>query len=100
MALASIVLAYFATVNIIVWVIIGLIAGFLATRVIRGPHYGIIGDIVIGLVGAFLAGLILDFLFPSARFGFIGEIIAAFIGAVILLAIIRLIARRTGRPAR
>ena len=100
MALASIVLAYFATTNIVVWVIIGLIAGFVATRVIRGPHFGIIGDIVIGLVGAFLAGIVLDFLFPNARFGFFGEIIVAIIGAVILLAIWRMIARAMGRPAK
>ncbi len=100
MTLASIVLAYFATTNIIVWVIIGLIAGFVATRVIRGPHFGVIGDIVIGLVGAFLAGLVLDFLFPNSHFGFIGEIIVAIIGAIILLLIWRLIARAMGRPAR
>jgi len=100
MALASIVLAYFSTTNIIVWLIIGLIAGFLATRVIRGPHFGIIGDIVIGLVGAFLAGVVLDFLFPSTRFGFFGEIIVAIIGAVVLLLIWRLIARATGRPSK
>jgi uncharacterized membrane protein YeaQ/YmgE (transglycosylase-associated protein family) len=93
MALAGIVLAAFSTTNIIVWIIIGLIAGFLATRVIRGPHFGIVGDIVIGLVGAFLAGLLLDFLVPGESLGIIGEIIAAFIGAVVLLLIFRLIAR-------
>ena len=63
------------------------------------PHFGIIGDIVIGLVGAFLAGLVLRILLPDTTLGFVGEIIAAFIGAVILLAILRFIARQTGRPS-
>jgi len=100
MALAGIVLAAFSTTNIIVWLIIGLIAGFLATRVIRGPHYGIIGDIVIGLIGAFLGGLVADILFPNTTFHFWGTLIIALIGAVILLAILRLIARGTGRPSK
>jgi len=100
MTLAIVVLgAVFSTTHLIVWLIIGLLAGFLATRVVRGPHFGIIGDIVIGLVGAFLAGLVLRVLLPDTTLGFIGEIIAAFIGAVILLAIVRFIARQMGRPS-
>lgn len=90
----------FSTTHIIVWLIIGLIAGFLATRVIKGAHFGIIGDIVIGLVGAFIAGLVLRAVLGSldSPIGFIGEIIAAAIGAIILLVIIRFIAKAMGRP--
>ena len=100
MALAGIVLAAFSTTNIIVWLIIGLIAGFLATRVIRGPHYGIIGDIVIGLIGAFLGGLVADLLFPNTTFHFWATLLIAVIGAIVLLAIFRLIARGSGRSER
>ena len=91
MALAPFALTAFNTTNVLVWIIIGLIAGFLATRVVRGSHFGVIGDIVIGLVGAFLAGLILDFLLPNLHLGFFGEIIAAFFGAVVLLALLHLV---------
>ena len=54
MALAMVVLGALNPGGIFLWIILGLLAGFLATRVVRGPHFGIIGDIVIGLVGAFL----------------------------------------------
>src|SRR5260370_10446341 len=100
MTVAIVVLgAVFDTAELIVWLVTGFLAGFRATRVVRGPHFGPIGDIVIGLVGAFLAGLGLRIVLPDATLGFVGEIIAAFIGAVILLAILRFIARQTGRPS-
>src|SRR2546428_4850738 len=100
MALATIVLAAFNTTNILVWIIIGLIAGFLATRVVRGPHFGIIGDLVIGLVGAFLGGLVADLLFPNSTFHFWATLLIAVIGAIVLLAILRWIARASGRSER
>ena len=97
MTLTTVVLGALNPGGIILWIILGLLAGFLATRVVRGPHYGIIGDLVIGLVGAFLGGLVADFLFPNTTFHFWGTLILAIIGAVILLAILRFIARQTGR---
>jgi len=75
--------------GIIAWLIVGLVAGFLASMVMRGGGYGIIGDIIVGLIGAFLGGLLADLLLPSASFGLIGSIIVAFIGACILIAILR-----------
>jgi uncharacterized membrane protein YeaQ/YmgE (transglycosylase-associated protein family) len=80
--------------GIIIWLIVGAIAGWLAGMVVKGGGFGLIGDIVVGIVGAFIAG----WLFPQIGvplFGgdVIGAIIDAFIGAVILLVIIRLIKR-------
>jgi len=75
----------------LIWIAIGLIAGWLASAVIGGG-YGVIGDIVVGVVGAFLGGLIFRGLHISAPFGGLpGTIFVAFIGAIVLLAILRLI---------
>jgi uncharacterized membrane protein YeaQ/YmgE (transglycosylase-associated protein family) len=79
---------------LIIWLIVGAIAGWLAGMVVKGGGFGLIGDIVVGIVGAFIAG----WLFPQIGiplFGgyFIGAIVDAFIGAVILLIVIRLIKR-------
>jgi uncharacterized membrane protein YeaQ/YmgE (transglycosylase-associated protein family) len=73
---------------IIWWLIVGLIAGFLASVVMRGGGYGVVGDIVVGLVGALIGGFIANALGLGAS-GLIGTIIVAFIGACILIAILR-----------
>jgi uncharacterized membrane protein YeaQ/YmgE (transglycosylase-associated protein family) len=78
--------------SILAWIILGLVAGWLAGQFMRGGGYGIIGDIIVGIVGAFIGGLIADLLFPSATFGFWGSIVVAIIGAIILIAILRAIA--------
>lgn len=82
----------------LVWIVIGLIAGWLASAVVGGG-YGVIGDIVVGVVGAFLGGFIFRSLHWAAPFGGIaGTIAVAFIGAVVLLVVLRLISmgrRRT-----
>ncbi len=81
----------------IAWLIVGLIAGFLASLVMRGGGYGIVGDIIVGLVGAFIGGIIANLLIPGASFGFWGSIIIAFIGACVLIAILHAIAGGTRR---
>jgi uncharacterized membrane protein YeaQ/YmgE (transglycosylase-associated protein family) len=79
--------------EIITWLIVGLIAGFLASLVVGGP-YGIIGDIIVGIVGAFVGGWIFRQLGWSTPFGGLaGTIFVAFIGAVVLLLLLRLIRR-------
>ena len=79
--------------NIIIWIIVGAIAGWLAGMVVKGGGFGLIGDIIVGSVGALIAGWLLPAIgFPIAA-GFVGAIIDAFIGAVILLIIIKLIKR-------
>jgi uncharacterized membrane protein YeaQ/YmgE (transglycosylase-associated protein family) len=78
---------------IIIWLIVGAIAGWAAGQVVRGGGFGLIGDIVVGIVGAFIAGFLLPRLGIMIGGGIIAQIINAFIGAVILLLIIRLIKR-------
>jgi uncharacterized membrane protein YeaQ/YmgE (transglycosylase-associated protein family) len=83
--------------GILSWIIVGLIAGWLAGLVMRGGGYGIIGDLIVGIVGAVLGGFI-----ASAVFGIaspvnginLTSIIIAFLGAVILVAILRAIGGR------
>lgn len=79
-------------VGIIVWIIVGAIAGWLASIVMRtNRSQGLLEDIIVGIVGGFLGGLVLDLLGVGGDVtGFnIGSILTAFIGAVILLAILR-----------
>ncbi|MCY1033403.1 GlsB/YeaQ/YmgE family stress response membrane protein [Corallococcus sp. BB11-1] len=84
---------------ILLWAVIGLIAGWLASAVVGGG-YGVVGDIVVGVVGAFLGGFIFRALGTSAPFGGIaGTIFVAFIGAVVLLLILRAIRSATVRKA-
>jgi uncharacterized membrane protein YeaQ/YmgE (transglycosylase-associated protein family) len=79
--------------NIIVWLIVGAIAGWLAGMVVKGGGFGLIGDIIVGIVGALIAGWLLPQLGIVIGTGIIAAIIDAFIGAVILLIILRLIKR-------
>jgi uncharacterized membrane protein YeaQ/YmgE (transglycosylase-associated protein family) len=73
--------------DILTWIIVGLVAGVLASLIVGGTGYGIIGSIVVGVVGAFLGGLIFREAGWHAPFGGLaGTIFIAFIGAVILLA--------------
>ena len=85
----SFVLADLAVSTIVWWLIVGLIAGFLASLVMRGGGYGIVGDIIAGIIGAFIGGWLFSLLGISAGGGLIGTIIVAFIGACILIAILR-----------
>jgi uncharacterized membrane protein YeaQ/YmgE (transglycosylase-associated protein family) len=78
---------------LLLWVVIGLIAGWLASAVVGGG-FGLIGDIVVGVVGAFVGGWIFDALDVGTPFGGIaGTIFVAFIGAIVLLLALRLIRR-------
>ncbi len=81
------------THHVIVWLLIGLIAGALAGRVVRGSGFGILGDIVVGLVGAFVGGWILNAVTGGgdATSSFVGECVVAFLGAVVLLWLVRLV---------
>jgi uncharacterized membrane protein YeaQ/YmgE (transglycosylase-associated protein family) len=95
MILSSLVLADVSLTAVIWWIVVGLIAGFLASLIMRGG-YGIVGDIVVGLVGALIGGFLASLVGLGAS-GFIGTIIVAFIGACILIAILRAVAGTTGR---
>ncbi len=85
--------------DIITWLIVGLIAGVLASLVVGGAGYGIIGDIVIGIIGAFIGGWVFHAAGWTAPWGGLaGTITIAFVGAVILLVILHLIHRGYRRP--
>ena len=75
------------------WIVVGLIAGWLAGQVMKGGGYGILVDIILGIVGGLLGGWILGQLGIWPGGGMIGSIVVAFIGAVILVAITRLFKR-------
>jgi len=80
-------------VGFIAWIVVGLIAGWLAGVVMKGGGYGIFVDIILGILGGLVGGWVFGILgiWPSG--GMIGSIIVAFIGAVILVGITRLIKR-------
>ncbi|GAC1342955.1 MAG: hypothetical protein NVSMB29_15210 [Candidatus Dormibacteria bacterium] len=88
--------------HLLAWLLIGLIAGALAGRVVRGGGFGILGDIVVGLIGAFIGGFLLNAVTGNgdASNSFIIECIVAFIGAVILVFILRLFSRGRGGAYR
>ena len=76
------------------WLIVGLIAGWLAGQVMRGSGYGLVGDIVVGVVGALIGGFLGAELFniPNAVNGInLTSILVAFIGALILIALLRMV---------
>jgi uncharacterized membrane protein YeaQ/YmgE (transglycosylase-associated protein family) len=75
--------------GIIAWLVVGLIAGWLAGMVMKGGGYGVVGDIVIGIVGAFVGGFVFSLITGGGTAGFWGSIAVAFVGAVILIAIVR-----------
>jgi uncharacterized membrane protein YeaQ/YmgE (transglycosylase-associated protein family) len=80
--------------GLISWLIVGLIAGWLAGQFMKGSGYGLVGDIIVGIIGAFIGGFLASMLGISASVGLIGSIIVAFIGAVILIAILRAVSGR------
>lgn len=79
--------------SLIVWLIVGAVAGWLAGLLVRGFGFGLIGNIIVGIVGAFIAGWLLPRLGIFFIGGFPGAVIHATIGAVILLLIVGLIRR-------
>ena len=77
--------------TLLLWMVIGLIAGWLASAVVGGG-FGVIGDIVVGVVGSFLGGLIFRSLHLGVPFrGLAGTILVSFVGAVVLLVLLRII---------
>ena len=78
---------------LLVWLIVGAVAGWLAGLVVRGFGFGLIGNIIVGIVGAIIAGWLLPRIGISIGSGIVRSIINAFIGAVILLFIVGLIRR-------
>lgn len=78
---------------ILIWLIVGGIAGFLAGVIVKGYGFGLVGNIVIGIVGAFLASFLLPRIGLFTGADIVGQIIAATIGAVILLVLVGVLRR-------
>lgn len=77
--------------DIILWLILGGVAGWLASLLVRGTGLGILGDIVVGIIGGFIGGFIVSLFGGTGMTGFnIWSLIVAVIGAVVLLLIVRL----------
>ena len=100
---------YLSSQSLLVILVVGIVAGWLAGRVMEGGGFGLIGDLLVGLVGAFIGDWLLPQLGIHLGAGIIALIINAFIGAVVLLLILRLAtgwrggarwgdAGRSGRP--
>jgi uncharacterized membrane protein YeaQ/YmgE (transglycosylase-associated protein family) len=90
--------------GILSWIIVGLIAGFLAGQVMRGGGYGVIGDIIIGVLGALVGGWIAFYFFhvtdTMTEISAV-SILVAFMGAILLILVLRMIGgRRTSRGDR
>ncbi len=79
--------------GIIVWLIVGAIAGWLAGQIVKGAGFGLLGNIVVGIIGAAVAGWLLPQLGVHLGAGILGDIINAAIGGVIVLIVLSLIRR-------
>jgi uncharacterized membrane protein YeaQ/YmgE (transglycosylase-associated protein family) len=85
---------YLSSESVIVILFVGLIAGWLAGKVVRGTGFGIIGDIIVGIAGAFVSSLLFPKLGIHLGTGLVSEIIYSAIGAIVLLLIVRLLRGR------
>lgn len=81
----------------IVWLVVGLIAGWLAGLVMKGSGYGLVGDILVGILGAVVGALLFVFIVPDERGGLVGTVVVALIGAAVFVGLARLLTRRTVR---
>jgi len=82
---------YISGQSLIIILFVGLVAGWLAGKIVRGSGFGIVGDIVIGIAGAFVASFLFPRLGIHLGLGLASEIIYSAIGAVILLLVVRLV---------
>ena len=80
---------------LVIWLLIGAVAGWLAGQVMGGGGFGLVGDIIVGIIGAFISGWLFPLLNLRLGGGIFGDVIAAAIGAIILLFVVRLVKRAT-----
>jgi len=79
--------------QLILWIIIGAIAGFLADLVVKGTRVGLVGAIIVGIIGAFIGGWLFARLGVSLGGGLLSDILTAFVGAVVILLLLRVVRR-------
>jgi len=77
--------------SLIIWLVIGAVAGWLAGQIMKGGGFGLVGDVIVGIVGAVVGGWLLPRIGISIGGGMLGEILNAVIGACLVLFILRLI---------
>ena len=82
---------------IIWWIIVGLIAGFITGKLMKGSGFGAIGDIVVGIIGAIVGGFIMRSIGYSGQGGLLYTILVAVVGAVLLTLLLRLVTGNRGR---
>jgi uncharacterized membrane protein YeaQ/YmgE (transglycosylase-associated protein family) len=87
---------YLSNQSLIVILVVGVVAGWLAGQVVAGGGFGLIGDLVIGIIGAFIGDWLLPRLGLHLGSGLISLIVSAAIGAIVLLLVLRLLAGRRG----
>jgi len=88
--------------GLVAWIVVGLIAGFLAGMVMKGSGYGVIGDIIVGVIGGLLGGYLAAYFLhiKNAMTGInLETILVAFVGAIILLVLLRLVSNGSRRRA-
>jgi uncharacterized membrane protein YeaQ/YmgE (transglycosylase-associated protein family) len=81
------------TMHILWWIIVGLVAGFLTGKIMKGAGYGVIGDIILGVLGAIVGGFIMRSIGFAGQGGLIYTILVAVGGAVLLTAVVRAVKR-------
>jgi uncharacterized membrane protein YeaQ/YmgE (transglycosylase-associated protein family) len=79
--------------SLLLFLVVGIVAGWLAGVLVKGGGFGLVGDLVVGVVGAFLGGFLFSTFGASAGGGLLGSIIVATVGAVVLLFLVRLVKR-------
>jgi uncharacterized membrane protein YeaQ/YmgE (transglycosylase-associated protein family) len=79
--------------TLLIWVLVGAVAGWLASTIVSGGGLGLVGDIVVGIVGAFIGGWLLPRVGIHLGVGLVAAIVSAMIGAIVLLLILRLVRR-------
>lgn len=81
-------------VGILIWIVVGAVAGWLAGLVMRGGGFGLVGNILVGIIGAVVAGFLLPRIGIVIGGNIVAQILNAFIGAVLVLFVVGLIRRR------
>ena len=79
--------------TLLIWIIVGAVAGWLAGLVVRGFGFGLVGNIIVGILGAILGGWLFGAMGLAIFPGILNAILTAFLGAVVLLLVVRLIKR-------
>jgi uncharacterized membrane protein YeaQ/YmgE (transglycosylase-associated protein family) len=85
---------YLSNEHLLVILVVGIVAGWIAGKVVRGSGFGLIGDLLVGVIGAFIASLLFPRLGVQLGMGIVSDIVYSALGAIILLLIVGLFRRR------